>query len=76
MWFILSWTRSEKEQVEEQLREQQATASRLQEELTEEKKVRANLETVLAQATSLLRNIVQVSKQWETPGGQWIKDRS
>ncbi|XP_051022150.1 cilia- and flagella-associated protein 157 [Acomys russatus] len=52
--------KSEKEQVEEQLREQQAKANRLQEELTEKEKVRANLETVLAQATSLLRDIVQM----------------
>lgn len=60
---VLSWPRSEKEQLEAQLKEQQAEAHRLQEELTKEQKIRANLKTVLTQATSLLQDIVQVSKQ-------------
>lgn len=59
----MSWPRSEKEQLEAQLKEQQAEAHRLQEELTKEQKIRANLKTVLTQATSLLQDIVQVSKQ-------------
>lgn len=58
---ILSWPRSEKDQLEKQLREQQAEVTQLQKQLTEEQKVRARLETVLAQATSLLQEIVQVS---------------
>lgn len=61
MCFILSWIRSEKDQLEEQLKGQQAEAKQLQEKLTEEQKVRTSLETVLAQATSLLRDIIQVS---------------
>lgn len=65
----MSRTRSEKDQLEEQLKEQQAEASRLQEELTKEQKLRANLKTVLTQATSLLRDIMQASKQWEIPRG-------
>ncbi|CAO2597883.1 Cilia- and flagella-associated protein 157 [Lemmus lemmus] len=52
--------RSDKDQLEQQLREQQAEVNQLQEKLTEEQKVRASLETVLAQATSLLQDIVQM----------------
>ncbi|KAM7316861.1 hypothetical protein ACRRTK_024592 [Alexandromys fortis] len=52
--------RSDKDQLEQQLREQRAEVNLLQEKLTEEKKVRASLETVLAQATSLLQDIVQM----------------
>ncbi|XP_031225734.1 cilia- and flagella-associated protein 157 [Mastomys coucha] len=52
--------RSEKEQLEAQLKEQQTEAHRLQEELTKEQKIRANLKTVLTQATSLLQDIVQM----------------
>lgn len=74
--FFLSWTRSDKDQLEQQLREQRVEVNRLQEKLTEEEKVRAKLETVLAQATSLLQDIVQVSKRRETPRCQWTKDRS
>ncbi|OBS69290.1 hypothetical protein A6R68_02200 [Neotoma lepida] len=51
--------KSEKDQLEQQLKEQQAEADRLQKKLTEEQKVRARLEIVLAQATSLLQDIVQ-----------------
>lgn len=50
--------------------------NQLQEELTEEQKVRGSLETVLAQATSLLQDIMQVNKCPEIPRGQWTKDRS
>lgn len=64
---VLSWTRREKEQLEEQLKERQTEANRLQEELTKEQKIGANLKTVLTQATSLLQDIVRVSKQWEIP---------
>lgn len=74
--FFLSWTRSDKDQLEQQLREQRVEVNRLQEKLTEEEKVRAKLETVLAQATSLLQDIVQVSKRRETLRCQWTKDRS
>lgn len=73
--FFLSWTRSDKDQLEQQLREQRAEVNLLQEKLTEEQKVRASLETVLAQATSLLQDIVQVSKWQETSRGQWTKDK-
>ncbi|KAL1785831.1 cilia-and flagella-associated 157 [Sigmodon hispidus] len=52
--------RTEKDQLEQQLREQQAEVNRLQEKLTKEHKDRDNLETVLAQATSLLQDIVQM----------------
>ncbi|XP_075840474.1 cilia- and flagella-associated protein 157 [Microtus pennsylvanicus] len=52
--------RSDKDQLEQQLREQRAEVNLLQEKLIEEKKVRASLETVLAQATSLLQDIVQM----------------
>lgn len=66
----MSRNRSEKDQLEEQLKEQQAEANRLQEELTKEQKIRANLKTVLIQATSMLQDIVHVSKQWEIPRGR------
>jgi hypothetical protein len=59
----LSRSRSEKDQLEAQLKEKQAEANRLQEELTKEQKIRANLKTVLIQATSMLQDIVHVSKQ-------------
>lgn len=62
----MSRTRSEKDQLEEQLKEQRAESNRLQEELTKEQKLRANLKTVLTQATSLLRDIMQASTQWAT----------
>ncbi|MEJ1271684.1 cilia and flagella associated protein 157 [Cricetulus griseus] len=52
--------RSEKDQLEQQLSKQQAEVNQLQEELTEEQKVRGSLETVLAQATSLLQDIMQM----------------
>ncbi|XP_055456524.1 cilia- and flagella-associated protein 157 [Psammomys obesus] len=52
--------KSEKDQLEEQLRRQEAEAEQLQEKLTEEQKVRTSLETVLAQATSLLQDIMQI----------------
>lgn len=61
----MSWSRKEKDQLEEQLKERQTEANRLQEELTKEQKIRANLKTVLTQATSLLQDIVRVSKQRE-----------
>ncbi|XP_028612898.1 cilia- and flagella-associated protein 157 [Grammomys surdaster] len=57
--------RREKEQLEEQLKEQRSEANRLQEELTKEQKVRANLKTVLTQATSLLQDIVQMRAEAE-----------
>lgn len=59
----MSRSRSEKDQLEAQLKEKQAEANRLQEELTKEQKIRANLKTVLIQATSMLQDIVHVSKQ-------------
>ncbi|XP_063140422.1 cilia- and flagella-associated protein 157 isoform X1 [Rattus norvegicus] len=57
--------RSEKDQLDEQLKEQRAEANRLQEELTKEQKIRTNLKTVLTQATSLLRDIRQMRPETE-----------
>lgn len=51
-----------------QLEQQQAEAQRLQQELTKEQKVRASLETALAQATSFLQDILQVNWKWMTAG--------
>uniref|UniRef100_A0A8C5KLU7 Cilia- and flagella-associated protein 157 n=1 Tax=Jaculus jaculus TaxID=51337 RepID=A0A8C5KLU7_JACJA len=51
--------RSQKEQLEQKLEQQQAEAERLKQELTEQQKARANLEMILAQATSFLRDILQ-----------------
>lgn len=67
----LSWVRGEKDQLEEQLRRQEAEAEQLQEKLTEEQKVRTSLETVLAQATSLLRDIMQVSSGRHQGASGW-----
>ncbi|KAL6036978.1 hypothetical protein STEG23_033512 [Scotinomys teguina] len=52
--------RSDKDQLEQQLREQQAEVNRLHKTLSEEQKVRTRLETVLAQATSLLQDILKM----------------
>lgn len=57
--------RSEKDQLEAQLKEKQAEANRLQEELTKEQKIRANLKTVLIQATSMLQDIVHMQTEAE-----------
>ncbi|XP_034351203.2 cilia- and flagella-associated protein 157 isoform X1 [Arvicanthis niloticus] len=57
--------RREKEQLEEQLKERQTEANRLQEELTKEQKIGANLKTVLTQATSLLQDIVRMRAEAE-----------
>ncbi|XP_021048274.1 cilia- and flagella-associated protein 157 [Mus pahari] len=57
--------RSEKDQLEAQLKEQQAEANRLQEELTKEQKIRANLKTVLIKATSMLQDIVHMRTEAE-----------
>ncbi|GAB5580150.1 cilia- and flagella-associated protein 157 [Prionailurus iriomotensis] len=51
--------RSQRDQLNLQLERQQAEAQQLQWELTEEQKVRANLETALAQATFILQDVLQ-----------------
>lgn len=60
--------RSQRDQLSVQLEQQQAEAQRLQQELTKEQKVRASLETALAQATSFLQDILQVNWKWMTAG--------
>ncbi|XP_007471886.1 PREDICTED: uncharacterized protein C9orf117 homolog [Lipotes vexillifer] len=57
--------RSQREQLNLQLERQQAEGQRLQQELAEEQKVRASLETALAQATSFLQDIVQMQPDKE-----------
>ncbi|MBW00796.1 hypothetical protein ESR_02291, partial [Eschrichtius robustus] len=57
--------RSQREQLNLQLERQQAEGQRLQQELAEEQKVRASLETALAQATSFLQDIVQMQPDEE-----------
>ncbi|GAB1286246.1 Cilia- and flagella-associated protein 157 [Apodemus speciosus] len=63
--------RSEKDKLEEQLKEQRAEANRLQEELTKEQKIRANLKTILTQAVSLLQDIVQEAMRAEAEDGDF-----
>lgn len=58
--------RSQRDQLNVQLEQQQAEVRRLQQELTEEQKARASLETALGQATSFLQGILQVGES----GGQ------
>ncbi|TKC38088.1 hypothetical protein EI555_002020, partial [Monodon monoceros] len=57
--------RSQREQLNLQLERQQAEGQRLQQELAEEQKVRASLETALAQATTFLQDIVQMQPDKE-----------
>ncbi|KAF5928911.1 hypothetical protein HPG69_002685, partial [Diceros bicornis minor] len=57
--------RSQRDQLTLQLERQQAEARRLQQELTEEQKVRASLHTALAQAASFLQNILQMQPDEE-----------
>ncbi|XP_032274424.1 cilia- and flagella-associated protein 157 [Phoca vitulina] len=57
--------RSQRDQLNLQLERQQAKAQRLQRELTEEQKVRASLETALAQATFFLQDILQMQSDEE-----------
>lgn len=54
--------RSQRDQLNLQLERQQAKAQRLKQELTKEQKVRASLETALAQATVFLQDILQVTR--------------
>ncbi|XP_027963452.1 cilia- and flagella-associated protein 157 [Eumetopias jubatus] len=61
--------RSQRDQLNLQLERQQAKAQRLQQELTEEQKVRAGLETALAQATFFLQDILQM--QSDEAGGDF-----
>lgn len=64
--------RSQREQLNLQLERQQTEGQRLQQELAEEQKVRASLETALAQATAFLQDIVQVNRKWvKVGGGRW-----
>ncbi|KAB1254041.1 Cilia- and flagella-associated protein 157 [Camelus dromedarius] len=51
--------RSQRDQLNLQLEQQQAEVRRLQQQLAEEQKVRASLEKALAQATSFLRDVMQ-----------------
>lgn len=62
--------RSQRDQLNVQLQRQQAEVQRLQQELTEEQKVRASLETALGQATSFLQGILQVNWKWVKVGGR------
>ncbi|KAF6327092.1 cilia and flagella associated protein 157 [Rhinolophus ferrumequinum] len=57
--------RSQREELNLQLQQQQAEAQQLQQELTKEQKVRASLETALAQATSFLQDILQMQPEPE-----------
>ncbi|XP_019492213.1 PREDICTED: cilia- and flagella-associated protein 157 [Hipposideros armiger] len=57
--------RSQQDQLSLQLEQLQAEVQRLQQELTEEQKVRASLETALAQATSFLQDILQMQPEPE-----------
>lgn len=61
--------RSQQDQLSLQLEQLQAEVQRRQQELTEEQKVRASLETALAQATSFLQDILQVNWKWVMAGG-------
>lgn len=58
--------RSQRDQLNLQLKQQQAEAQRLQQELAEEQKFRASLMMALAQATTFLQNILQVTRhRWK-----------
>ncbi|XP_040487871.1 cilia- and flagella-associated protein 157 [Ursus maritimus] len=57
--------RSQRDQLNLQLERQQAKAQRQQQELTKEQKVRASLETALAQATVFLQDILQMQPDEE-----------
>ncbi|XDB55623.1 hypothetical protein AB1E18_009085 [Capra hircus] len=57
--------RNERDQLNLQLERQQAEGQRLQQQLSKEQKVRASLETALAQATSFLQDIVQMQPNKE-----------
>uniref|UniRef100_A0A667I0W2 Cilia- and flagella-associated protein 157 n=2 Tax=Lynx canadensis TaxID=61383 RepID=A0A667I0W2_LYNCA len=57
--------RSQRDQLNLQLERQQAEAQQLQRELTEEQKVRANLEAALAQATFILQDVLQMQPDEE-----------
>lgn len=56
-------SRSQRDQLSLQLEQRQVDLQRLAQELADEQKVRASLETALAQATSFLQSIVQVSRR-------------
>lgn len=62
--------RSQRDQLNLRLEHQQAESQRLQQELTEEQKVRASLVTTLAQATTFLEDILQVNKKWMKVRGE------
>ncbi|XP_062938102.1 cilia- and flagella-associated protein 157 [Cynocephalus volans] len=57
--------RSQRDQLNLELEQQQVEVRRLQQELIQEQKVRASLETALAQATSSLRDILQMQAEDE-----------
>ncbi|XP_015095815.2 cilia- and flagella-associated protein 157 isoform X1 [Vicugna pacos] len=57
--------RSQRDQMNLQLEQQQAEVQWLQQQLTEEQKARASLEKALAQATSFLRDIMQMQPDKE-----------
>nr|XP_012627451.1 cilia- and flagella-associated protein 157 isoform X2 [Microcebus murinus] len=58
-------TRSQRDQLNLQLEQQQAEAQQLQQELAEEQRVRASLEKALNQATSILQNILHMQAEEE-----------
>ncbi|XP_055255055.1 cilia- and flagella-associated protein 157 isoform X2 [Moschus berezovskii] len=60
--------RNERDQLNLQLEQQQAEGQRLQQQLSKEQKVRASLETALAQATSFLQDIMQQMQPNEEDG--------
>lgn len=64
--------RSQRDQLNVQLEQQQAEVRRLQQELTEEQKARASLETALGQATSFLQGILQVGESGAAGQGQKV----
>lgn len=73
-------TRSQKNQLSQQLEHQHAEVQRLQHELAKEQKVRASLGMALTQATNFLQNVMKVNKKWVkvvvVGGGGSAKDRN
>ncbi|XP_037653243.1 cilia- and flagella-associated protein 157 [Choloepus didactylus] len=61
--------RSQKEQLNLQLEQQHTKVKQLQQELTKGQKVRANLEMAMAQATSFLRDILQMQPDEQEDNG-------
>lgn len=55
--------RGQRDQLNLQLEQQQAEAQQLQQKLAEEQRARASLEMTLNRATSMLQDILQVSRK-------------